>query len=261
MLDLLRENKAVRADAAADRDLLKNTGNIAQELRQQMLQLVRRQIHIEHYGKLVTADTADKAAETKGVLQMLGELLEDLITDRMAVFVVDVLEIIQITDQKPAGCSGVGLLAAETGVQEQPAAHNAGQEVQLAGVLTKFHVAIDHQDEDEQNEVERQHGSQKLHLQVENIPMDVLCDIYAVLPEHVVHTAGEVDGREDCHTEDKRTYGPQHETDLRRPVRGVFVFIDRFFIGLDKGTVIQLVNRQNDRSTEQQDDEVAFFQA
>ena len=34
---------------------------------------------------------------------MLGELLEDLITDRMAVFVVDVLEIIQITDQKPAG--------------------------------------------------------------------------------------------------------------------------------------------------------------
>ena len=152
----------------------------------------------------------------------------------------------------------MGLLAAETGVQEQPAAHNAGQEVQLAGVLTKFHVAVDHQDEDEQNEVERQHGSQKLHLQVENIPMDVLCDIYAVLPEHVVHTAGEVDGREDRHTEDKRTYGPQHETNLRRPVRGVFVFIDRFFIGLDKGTVIQLVNRQNDRSTEQQDDEVAF---
>ena len=103
MLDLLRENKAVRADAAADRDLLENTGNIAQELRQQMLQLVRRQIYIEHYGKLVTADTADRAAETKGVLQMLGELLEDLITDRMAVFVVDVLEIIQITDQKPAG--------------------------------------------------------------------------------------------------------------------------------------------------------------
>ena len=100
MLDLLRKNKAVRADAAADRDLLEN---IAQELRQQMLQLVRRQIYIEHYGKLVTADTADKAAETKGVLQMLGELLEDLITDRMAVFVVDVLEIIQITDQKPAG--------------------------------------------------------------------------------------------------------------------------------------------------------------
>lgn len=66
----------------------------------------------------------------------------------------------------------MGLLAAETGVQEQPAAHNAGQEVQLAGVLTKFHVAVDHQDEDEQNEVERQHGSQKLHLQVENIPMD-----------------------------------------------------------------------------------------
>ena len=57
VLDLLRENKAVRADAAADRDLLENTGNIAQELRQQMLQLVRRQIHIEHYGKLVTADT------------------------------------------------------------------------------------------------------------------------------------------------------------------------------------------------------------
>ena len=51
-------------------------------------------------------------------------------------------------------------------MQEQPAAHNAGQEVQLAGVLTKFHVAVDHQDEDEQNEVERQHGSQKLHLQV-----------------------------------------------------------------------------------------------
>ena len=76
VLDLLRENKAVRADAAADRDLLENTGNIAQELRQQMLQLVRRQIYIEHYGKLVTADTADRAAETKGVLQMLGELLE-----------------------------------------------------------------------------------------------------------------------------------------------------------------------------------------
>jgi len=54
-------------------------------------------------GEAPTADTADKAAETKGILQMLGELLEDLITDRMAVFVVDVLEIIQITDQKPAG--------------------------------------------------------------------------------------------------------------------------------------------------------------
>lgn len=214
MLDLLRENKAVRADAAADRDLLENTGNIAQELRQQMLQLVRRQIYIEHYGKLVTADTADRAAETKGVLQMLGELLEDLITDRMAVFVVDVLEIIQITDQKPAGCSGVGLLAAETGVQEQPAAHNAGQEVQLAGVLTKFHVAVDHQDEDEQNEVERQHGSQKLHLQVENIPMDILCDIYAVLPEHVVHTAGEVHGREDRHTD------MTHD----RPIRLILLF-------------------------------------
>ena len=65
--------------------------------------------------------------------------------------------------------------------------------------------------------------------------MNVLCDIYAVLPEHVVHTAGEVDGREDRHTEDKRTYGPQHETNLRRPVWGVFVFIDRVFIGLDKG--------------------------
>ena len=50
-----------------------------------------------------SGDTADRAAETKGVLQMLGELLEDLIADRMAVFVVDVLEIIQITDQKPAG--------------------------------------------------------------------------------------------------------------------------------------------------------------
>ena len=125
-------------------------------------------------------------------------------------------------------------------MQEQLAAHNAGQEVQLAGVLTKFHVAVDHQDEDEQNEVERQHGSQKLHLQVENISMDVLCDIYAVLPEHVVHTVGEVDSRENRHTEDKRTYAPQHETNLRRPVRGVFVFIDRVFIGLDKGTVIQL---------------------
>ena len=68
VLDLLRENKAVRADAAADRDLLENTGNIAQELRQQMFQLVLRQIYIEHYGKLVTADTADRAAETKGVL-------------------------------------------------------------------------------------------------------------------------------------------------------------------------------------------------
>lgn len=68
VLDLLRENKAVRADAAADCDLLKNTGNIAQELRQQMFQLVLRQIHIEHYSKLVTADTADRAAETKGVL-------------------------------------------------------------------------------------------------------------------------------------------------------------------------------------------------
>ena len=145
---------------------------------------------------------------------MLGKLLEDLITDRMAVFIVDVLEIIQITDQKPAGCSGVGLLAAETGVQEQPAAHNAGQEVQLAGVLTKFHVAVDHQDEDEQNEVERQHGSQKLHLQVENIPMDVLCDIYAVLPEHVVHTAGEVHGREDRHTD--MTHG--------RPIRLILLF-------------------------------------
>lgn len=43
VLELLRKNKAVRADAAADRDLLENTGNIAQELRQQMLQLVRRE--------------------------------------------------------------------------------------------------------------------------------------------------------------------------------------------------------------------------
>ena len=59
---------AICTDVLADRDLLVNTGNIAQELRQQMLQLVRRQIYIEHYGKLVTADTADRAAETKGVL-------------------------------------------------------------------------------------------------------------------------------------------------------------------------------------------------
>ena len=99
-------------------------------------------------------------------------------------------------------------------MQEQPAAHNAGQEVQLAGVLTKFHVAVDHQDEDEQNEVERQHSSQKLHLQVENIPMDILCDIYAVLPEHVVHTVGEVDGREERHTD--MTHG--------RPIRLILLF-------------------------------------
>ena len=71
-------------------------------------------------------------------------------------------------------------------------------------------------------------SSQNCTCRWRNIPMDILCDIYAVLPEHVVHTAGEVDGREDRHTEDKRTYGPQHETNLWRPVRGSFVFIDRF---------------------------------
>lgn len=82
VLDLLRENEAVRADAAADRDLLENTGNIAQELRQQMLRLVRRQIYIEHYGKLVIADTADRAAKTKGVLQMLANSLRPIMPVR-----------------------------------------------------------------------------------------------------------------------------------------------------------------------------------
>ena len=58
VLDLLRENKAVRADAAADRDLFENTGNIAQELRQQMFQLVLtdlyrvlRQTRHRRYGR------------------------------------------------------------------------------------------------------------------------------------------------------------------------------------------------------------------
>ena len=52
--------------------------------------------------------------------------------------------------------------------------------------------------------------------------MDVLCDIYAVLPEHVVHTVGEVDGREGRHTEDKRTYGPPARNQSSETSYGVF---------------------------------------
>ena len=51
VLDLLRENKAVRADAAADRDLLENTGNIVQELRGERIDIVVWSPEIATYAR------------------------------------------------------------------------------------------------------------------------------------------------------------------------------------------------------------------
>lgn len=54
-------------------------------------------------------------------------------------------------------------------IQKQPMSHNTGQAVQLTAIFPVFGIPVHHQNDEQQNKIQRQHGKSKLNLQMQNI--------------------------------------------------------------------------------------------